>query len=186
LASCGAALIAAVLALGGIVESKDGLTIAVVAPFVLRALDTLRGRQWPWSVNQKSTGVSRLHRAAREQDLAGVRALLAELAGQTDKERKATLNAQTEHGYTAFMLACEGGAREIAVMLLEAGCDGSMTSSLGRTGAQIAALAGHHALVGYLAQDYAALSQVQPDPADRHQDSYKIPFARFVFLSNVP
>ena len=170
-------------------EHEQALFGAVAAPFILRILDFLYDkldlRSWFRRWRQKEKGadsISPLHRAAHAADLSKVQQLLSE----PKNRRAAVLNARMAHGATAFMLACEVGALEVAVALLEAGCDAHMTDDRGRTGVQLAILEGHAALAGFLAQDYAELSQQRPDPTDTFQDSFKIGFTRFVIWSTAP
>ena len=124
-----------------------------------------------------------LHRAAYAGDLAEVRQLLSDLEGEPYNQRAVVLDARMAHNATPFMLACEVGAREVVVALLEARCDAYATDDRGRTGVQLALLAGHTSLAGFLAQDYSDLSQQRPDPTDDFQDSYKLGFSRFIMWS---
>jgi hypothetical protein len=63
------------------------------------------------------------------------------------KDKTDTLNAKTMFGFTAFMLACESGDKNIVQLLLEAGCDTTATNDRGHTGLVIASHAGHGDLI---------------------------------------
>ena len=123
--------------------------------------------------------ITPLHRAARAKDADAARSTLEEVQTQPDKDRTFGLDTQMMYGVTPFMLACERGKIDIAVMLLEAGCDGALTDDRGRTGVQIALSAGQEALVQSLSQSHAALTEGPPHRSG-YQDSFRIMFDRFM------
>ena len=90
--------------------------------------------------------ITALHRAVRQGSPAMVHAVLEKLNSLRSEPKQLALDAATGlFSRTAFMLACEGGAPEIAVQLVEAGCDMTKLDNIQRTGLEIAAQSGHAA-----------------------------------------
>ena len=79
-----------------------------------------------------------LHRATYHGHLDIVRFLLNEVHPQT---LSAVLDAQTQLGYSAHMLACECGHRDLVELFEDAGCDVELRNGAGKTGSELAAAA---------------------------------------------
>eukprot|EP01046_Picozoa_sp_COSAG06_P063665 COSAG06_NODE_14887_length_1117_cov_1.148330_1_plen_279_part_10 len=163
-----------------------GLLTIVVGPVVLTFIEFLYGKlyhklklpSWCRQREKRTGSITPLHRAAHTGDLAEVRQLLSDLESEPHNQRAVMLDARMAHNATPFMLACELGASEVAVALLKAGCDASATDDRGRTGVQLALLAGHET------QDFSDLSQQRLDQKeDYFQDSFKLGFSRFIMWS---
>ena len=86
--------------------------------------------------------MSQSDRAAHHGHLDIVQFLLREIHPQ---RLPAVLDAQTQGGYTAHMLACESGHSEIADLLAVKECDVALRNSAGKTGNELATIAAEQA-----------------------------------------